>query len=136
MIPNTLSPNNILIWSFRKRLLDEALVQSGKFDEALAQMLSWLGQQLGPLEAEIASGRMAGDTDTLQALIKENDRLAEEMKTKLKGVTTIRRRAEEVMAGGGEQADKAEIGAKMDKMNDKWDRLQKAVAEKVSIVFL
>lgn len=95
-------------------------------------MLQWLDQYLPPIEAELASGKMAGDTDTLQALIKENDRLAEEMKTKLKGVTTIRRRAEEVLAGGGEQEDKAEISSKMDKMNNEWERLEKAVDKKVS----
>lgn len=108
------------------------MVQSGKFDEALAQMLNWLSQHLPPLEDELTAGKMAGDTDTLQALIKENDRLADEMKTKLKGVTTIRRRAEEVLAGGGEQEDKAEIQTKMDKMNDEWQRLEKAVDRKVS----
>lgn len=44
----------------RQRSLEEALIQSGKFDEVLAELLEWLSTKLPPLEAQLGAGKYLG----------------------------------------------------------------------------
>lgn len=119
----------------RKRLLDDALVQSGKFDEALAQLLSWLNEKLPPIELELKEGKMHGDVETLQALIKENDKLSSELKTRRSALETIQKRAEDILSNDLETSeDQEEIKRKMNRLNEEWERLERAVSRKAKLL--
>lgn len=99
----------------------------------MAQLLSWLDAKLPPLESELSAGRMHGDVDTLQVLIKENDKLSQELNSREGALTTIRKRAADILADAGVgDADQVEVREKIGRLNDEWQRLEKAVERKVS----
>ncbi|KAI6204101.1 GAR domain-containing protein [Aphelenchoides besseyi] len=117
----------------RARSLDNALVQSGKFDEALSQLLLWLDGVLPPIESELNDGRMHGDSDSLQMLIGENERLADELRARGSGLKVVRKRADDILnakSAEAADADCVDVRAKIDRLNDEWQRLESAVQQK------
>lgn len=44
----------------RQRSLEEALIQSGHFDEVLAELLEWLKKELPPIENELLTQNYFG----------------------------------------------------------------------------
>lgn len=49
----------------RQRSLEEALIQSGKFEEVLTELLGWLGAELDPLEKQLEADRYFGRREGL-----------------------------------------------------------------------
>uniref|UniRef100_A0A7E4ZUS0 GAR domain-containing protein n=1 Tax=Panagrellus redivivus TaxID=6233 RepID=A0A7E4ZUS0_PANRE len=111
----------------RQRSLEDAIVQSGKFDEALADVLSWLGSTLPPLEAELAGGKLEGDVNTLQKLYEDHHALVDEVKGRSAGVNTLKARAGKILESpDSTDAEKAAVQAQLDRLNDEWARLDAA----------
>uniref|UniRef100_A0A914HD60 GAR domain-containing protein n=1 Tax=Globodera rostochiensis TaxID=31243 RepID=A0A914HD60_GLORO len=81
----------------RQRSLEEALIQSGKFDEVLAELLDWLATVLPPLEAELHAGNHLGDVDTLHTLVKGHHEPSEQSNTRKDNVEKVRERAQRMV---------------------------------------
>lgn len=113
----------------RKRSLDDALVQSSHFDEALATLLKWLDDTLPPLDADLKTDRWHGDVETLQRLLKENEDLADEIKARRPGVESVRTRARDILAtaeksNGVAVEEHEHVQQQIARLNDDWSRLE------------
>ncbi|KAI3410026.1 hypothetical protein GPALN_006390 [Globodera pallida] len=112
----------------RQRALEEALIQSGKFDEVLAELLDWLATVLPPLEAELHAGNHLGDVDTLHTLVKEHHELTEQSNTRKDNVEKVRERAQRMVeASTGDAQELAELDAKLTILNNQWDKLNQGI---------
>lgn len=87
-----------------------------------------------PIEEELKIGKMHGDVETLQTLIKENDKLGQELKARKNALATIQKRAADVLAKD-DDTDHAEVREKIGRLDDEWQRLEKAVERKVKIKY-
>lgn len=115
----------------RQRSIEDALVQSGKFDEALEEAFKWLSSKLPSLEADVANGNCQGDLDTLTQVSNEHQELVQEVQRRKAGIEQLRARANKILeAPETSDKEKAEIEDKMNELKDQWDRLEKACAEK------
>ena len=121
----------------RKRSLDDALIQSSQFDDALAALLAWLAEALPPVEAELAAGRWHGDVETLQRLLKENDELAGELKARRAGIESVRKRAGDILAAAEKSNSVAaeeheRVQQQVERLNDEWRRLESGKGERAA----
>ncbi|KAL3114470.1 hypothetical protein niasHT_019974 [Heterodera trifolii] len=119
----------------RQRSLEEALIQSGKFDEVLAELLNWLGMVLPPLEAELNAGNFLGDVDTLHTLVKEHHELMEQANTRRENVEKVRERARKILdTNVGDAQELAELERKLTILNDQWDRLNNGTTQRETLL--
>ncbi|KAK0426456.1 hypothetical protein QR680_009719 [Steinernema hermaphroditum] len=113
----------------RKRALEDALAQSGKFDEALKSLADWLAVVLPEVGA---TERLKGDIDTVKKLFDDHEAVNEEIASRKKGVERVRERAKLMVEAGG--ADDTEVIAdvqeKLDRLNENWAKLETDAKEK------
>ena len=111
----------------RQQSLEEALVQSGKFDEAFAEVSKWLNAKLPKLEDEVAADKSQGDLETLTHLYTEHTNLMEEIKRRKDGVEALKDRAEKILESPDtSEKEKDDIRNDLEKLNDPWQRLEDA----------
>jgi dystonin len=111
----------------RQRSLEDALVQSGKFDEAFAEVSKWLNKTLPKLEDEVTADKSQGDLETLKQIYEEHANLMDEIKRRKEGVEALKNRAEKILESPEtSEKEKDDIRNDLDKLNDEWQRLEDA----------
>ncbi|TKR92402.1 hypothetical protein L596_007064 [Steinernema carpocapsae] len=113
----------------RKRALEDALAQSGKFDEALTSLTDWLEvvlPQVGQTE------KLKGDIDTVKRLFNEHEAVNDEIQGRRKGIERVRERAKLMLeaTGSGDAEGMTDVQEKLVNLNQNWDKLEHAAKEK------
>ena len=108
---------------FRQRSLEDALVQSGRFDEILSELFEWLSANLAPLEAECHSPNSLGDVETLHTLLSEHFQFVnEQVESRRPNVQAINERAKKVVPTTDENGN--DVGDKFNRLQNEWSRLE------------
>jgi len=79
----------------KQRQLEEALLRSGQFKDALQELLDWL-REMDRLVVD--DGPVHGDLDTVTALIEQHKKVEDELQNRRSQMSDIIRTAEEMMA--------------------------------------
>lgn len=117
---------------FSRRSLEEALAQSGKFDEVLTELFGWLNDTLPQLEAEIATLNTLGDVETIHAFFDEHYKLAEAIDSHKANLSAVQQRAEKIRnAVGSLSQENTQVEENMTKLAVDWKRLETAFEKKV-----
>lgn len=112
-------------FDFRQRKLDEALLFSGQFREALQVLLDWL-YKVKPLLAE--DQPLHGDLDTVNSLVEEHKSFQHELGKRTSSVATVRKAAKELMEKSGEDCSHWE--PQLIDLTTKWERICKLSVRK------
>uniref|UniRef100_A0A914V858 DMD n=1 Tax=Plectus sambesii TaxID=2011161 RepID=A0A914V858_9BILA len=111
----------------RQRNLEEALLLSGQFKEAVAALMDWLDTSALPsLEGE---ERVHGDLDTVNRLIDQHKAFQTELKGRAANVATVRKAAQELLAAGDNEGT-ADIRTQMADLDDKWTNLNQLTEQR------
>lgn len=116
--------------------MEEALSQSGKFEEVMAEMLSWLDATLPPLEADVASENQMGDVDTIHTLLAEHfNQIVEVIDGHRVNFEKLRQRAQEIISASSndESSDEevSKVKSQISRVNNEWECLEIASSKKV-----
>ena len=76
-----------LVFIFRQRKLEEALLFSGQFSEAVGALLEWLNSVEPKLSAD---KNVHGDLDTVTGLVDQHKNFQVELKSRSANVDTVR----------------------------------------------
>ncbi|KAF7636202.1 GAR domain-containing protein [Meloidogyne graminicola] len=115
----------------RQRSLEEALIQSGHFDEILAELLEWLGNELPPIENELLTQNYFGDIDTINILMREHFELVERVETRKPNVKKVQERAQKILESkGGDPQELDQLLNRLNLLDGQWKRLGNSIAER------
>uniref|UniRef100_A0A915N437 GAR domain-containing protein n=1 Tax=Meloidogyne javanica TaxID=6303 RepID=A0A915N437_MELJA len=115
----------------RQRSLEEALIQSGHFDEVLAELLEWLKKELPPIENELLTQNYFGDIDTMNTLMREHFELVERADTRKPNVLKVQERAKKILASkGGDPQELDKLAISLETLDGQWKRLESSIAER------
>lgn len=108
-------------------------MQSGKFEEVMAEMLDWLDECVPRLEADVRSECQMGDVDTVHALLADHYKeVTDVLKAKRPNLYELRKRAAQIADGNeGDEAEVVEMRRQMADVDDKWKRLEVTASKKV-----
>ncbi|KAH8867329.1 Microtubule-actin cross-linking factor 1 [Schistosoma japonicum] len=118
----------------RQRILEQALLASGLYKEALEALLDWLGK-IEPQLAEQQTGNY-GDVDTVEQLLESHHRFKAELEQRATSVKLIRQAANDLMNKASSttdsgtcsstcnQADVFAMQAQLNHLAKIWDRVQ------------
>ena len=109
----------------RQRKLEEALLFSGQFKDALQALLDWL-YKVEPLLAD--NQPVHGDLDTVLSLVEEHKGFQQELGKRQGNVNTIRKEARELMEKSDE--NKSHLEAHLLELTTKWDKICKLSVNK------
>lgn len=73
--------------------MEEALLLSGQFDEAVRALFDWLANNVPAMSEEC---KVRGDVDTTQWLLEQHESLLEELRARESNIGTVHRAAEEL----------------------------------------
>ena len=104
----------------RQKKLEDALLCSGQFREALQSLLEWLGK-VEPTLAESTS--LDGDLDSVLALIEDNNQFQQQLQHKADQVALVRKAATELIMNNSNSDDNSSLQEQLDQMNDLWSRV-------------
>uniref|UniRef100_A0A0N5A2H2 GAR domain-containing protein n=1 Tax=Parastrongyloides trichosuri TaxID=131310 RepID=A0A0N5A2H2_PARTI len=113
----------------RLQLLHDALLQNGKFEEALDDVRNWLLEHLPTLEKDIELNKLYGDIDNVTYLIKEHNKLKEDIDDHNAGVIKVQKRYQEIM---NKEPDAINENVKNDinNMVENWEKINNLVKQK------
>lgn len=104
----------------RQRKLEEALLFSGHFNEAIDALLDWLNK----VEPGLAGDKLVhGDLDTVTGLLDEHRSFTKELEGREANVATIRKAADQLISAGDDESN-AEIAVRLAEINEKWDLIK------------
>uniref|UniRef100_A0A915MYH2 Uncharacterized protein n=1 Tax=Meloidogyne javanica TaxID=6303 RepID=A0A915MYH2_MELJA len=99
----------------RQRSLEEALIQSGHFDEVLAELLEWLKKELPPIENELLT----------------QNYFVERADTRKPNVLKVQERAKKILASkGGDPQELNKLAISLETLDGQWKRLESSIAER------
>ena len=102
----------------RQRKLEEALLYSGQFKEAIKALMDWLDQA----QAQLSSDNLHGDLDTVTALVDQHKRFQEDFKNRSKNLTSVQKTAHELIQNGTSE-DVAAIREPLSALEAKWNEV-------------
>ena len=124
MIVNVGAPNLLIkapiFPNSRQRKLEESLLLSGQFKEALQALLDWL-YKVEPLLAE--DQPVHGDSDTVNSLMEEHKAFQQELGKRESNIRTVKKAAREMMDKSDE--DQSHLENQLIDMTTKWDKVCK-----------
>ena len=109
----------------KQRSLEEALLYSGQFKDALQALLDWL-YKVEPLLAE--DQPVHGDLDTVNSLVEEHKAFQQELSKRTGSVATVRKAAKELMEKSDE--DSSHLQTQIIDLGTKWERACKLSTNK------
>uniref|UniRef100_A0AC35UFF8 GAR domain-containing protein n=1 Tax=Rhabditophanes sp. KR3021 TaxID=114890 RepID=A0AC35UFF8_9BILA len=83
--------------SHRLQLLQDALLQNGRFEEGLEGINNWLGKHLPSIRGDIDTNNLYGDVESVQHLIKEHNKLKDEIVKQKGAVDKVTKRFNEIL---------------------------------------
>lgn len=108
----------------RQRKLEEALLFSGHFNEAVDALLDWLNK----VEPTLAPDKLIhGDLDTVTGLLDDHKTFLKEMDAREANVDTIRKAAEQLISAGDAESN-AEVESRLNDVNAKWDVVKRSAS--------
>ncbi|KAM6458463.1 microtubule-actin cross-linking factor 1, isoforms 6/7-like isoform 1-T3 [Liasis olivaceus] len=117
------------LWSWaaeRQRKLEERLLFSGRFSDALQTLLDWL-YQVEPQLAEETP--VAGDRDLVGALMEKHKAFQKELGQRAAAVRTLRCSVRELAQGGG-TADTQWLQIQMEELGQRWELVSRLSVSK------
>ncbi|MCL4115460.1 UNVERIFIED_CONTAM: hypothetical protein GTU68_053574, partial [Idotea baltica] len=106
----------------RQRKLEEALLFTGQFKDAIQALLDWLKKvELGL----VADGPVHGDLDTVMALVEQHKAFCGELKNRHSQVESVRRTAEDLLIKATPE-DAANIRSQITELVSSWEKVEKA----------
>ncbi|XP_025031772.1 microtubule-actin cross-linking factor 1 [Python bivittatus] len=117
------------LWSWaaeRQRKLEERLLFSGHFSDALQTLLDWL-YQVEPQLAEETP--VAGDRDLVGTLLEKHKAFQEELGQRAAAVRTLRCSVRE-LARGGSTADTRWLQIQMEELGQRWELISRLSVSK------
>ena len=104
----------------RQKKLEDALLCSGQFRDALQSLLEWLGK----VEPTLADNMLLnGDLESVLALIEDNQQFQQQLHYKAEQVRVVRKAAGELILTNSTSEDSAMLQQQLDEMNDLWSRV-------------
>jgi phospholipid N-methyltransferase len=104
----------------RARTLEEALLMSGQFDEAVRALIAWLSSEAAPTLGD--TQRVAGDVDTVHWLREQHRHMCEQLNARRANVHTVHTAADELRTTADEQT-KASIDADLQRLDSQWQHV-------------
>ncbi|KAI8481224.1 hypothetical protein Bbelb_410270 [Branchiostoma belcheri] len=108
----------------RQHTLEEALLFSGQFADALQALLDWLYKTEPNLAEDLP---VHGDIDTVLTLIGNHKVFQRELASRTSSVQTVRKQAREILNSSNE--DTSELRRQLEDLNTKWEN-----ASRLSVV--
>ncbi|XP_071449100.1 microtubule-actin cross-linking factor 1, isoforms 1/2/3/4/5 isoform X30 [Hetaerina americana] len=103
----------------RQRKLEEALLFSGQFKEAVQALMDWMRKVESGL---IAEGPVHGDLDTVMALVEHHKAFEEDLESRSVQMDSVRRTGRELQAKAS-PSDSAAIESQLKELDDLWRRI-------------
>ncbi|XP_035712122.1 microtubule-actin cross-linking factor 1 isoform X8 [Folsomia candida] len=105
----------------KQRNLEQALLRSGQFKDALQELLDWL-KDMDRLIVD--DGPVHGDLDTVTALIDAHSKIEEEVNNRRSQINDIIRTAEEMMETA-QPDEKAKLQSQVKEIKTSYDKIKK-----------
>lgn len=103
----------------KQRKLEEALLFSGQFKDALKALMDWLGKMAAGLDDKTP---VHGDLDTVIGLVEKHKNFEEELSGRTEQVETLKKTAEELLASA-DREDAVKIKAQVTELTNTWDKV-------------
>lgn len=110
----------------RQRKLEESLLYSGQFKEAVDALLDWLERARNDL---LSIDRLHGDLDTVTQLVEQHKSFQEDLKSRNKQLSSVRKTATELLSSAAPE-DASIIRSQMSTVESKWDEVSRLSIEK------
>ncbi|XP_032597100.1 dystonin isoform X11 [Drosophila grimshawi] len=114
------------VWSKsieRQRKLEEALLLSGQFSDALGELLEWLKKAKSRLNE---NGPVHGDLETVQGLCEHHKHIEQDLQKRAAQMQGVLKTGRDLERSG----NNPEVGAKLDELQSIWDEVQNAVGKR------
>ncbi len=110
----------------KQRKLEEALLFSGQFKDAIQALIEWLekARQLLAFDQPVH-----GDLDTVNGLIEGHKNFVEDFNSRESNLNFVRRTAADLVRSAAPE-DARQIKAQMDTLEEKWAEIERMAAEK------
>lgn len=112
----------------RQRKLEEALLFSGQFKEAVQALLEWLKKVQKDLEQD---GPVHGDLDTVNHLVDQHKHFEKELQAKAAQMESVSRTGRELETKAS-RADAEQIRSQLKELNGLWDNVSRLSNRKSS----
>ena len=109
----------------RQRKLEESLLFSGQFKEAVDALLDWLERA----RAELSLDKLHGDLDTVTQLVEMHKSFQEDLKSRTKQLASVRKTASELLSSAAPE-DAVVIRQQMATVESKWEEVSRLSVEK------
>merc|ERR1712061_788057 len=103
----------------RQRKLEEALLFSGQFKDALKALMDWLASMEKALDDKMP---VHGDLDTVIGLVEQHKNFEEELNSRTEQVEQLKQTAEELLRTA-EKEDAVKIKAQVTELTTAWDKV-------------
>ena len=109
----------------RQRKLEESLLFSGQFKEAVDALIDWLDRA----RLHLTPDRVHGDLDTVTTLVEQHKHFQEDMKSRSKQLASVRKTASELLSSAGPD-DAHVIRSQLSTLESKWEEVASLSADK------
>jgi len=122
----------------RQKKLEEALLCSGQFRDALQSLLEWLSR-VEPTLAENTT--LNGDLESVNALIEDNEQFKQQLQFKKEQIDMVRKAAANLLSSNQQEEDEPEeeassashgVQKQLDEMNQLWSRIEHLSQERTA----
>ncbi|XP_070851010.1 microtubule-actin cross-linking factor 1 isoform X41 [Drosophila suzukii] len=114
------------VWSKsidRQRKLEEALLLSGQFSDALGELLEWLKKAKSRLNE---NGPVHGDLETVQGLCEHHKHIEQDLQKRAAQMQGVLKTGRDLERSG----NNPEVGRQLDEMQSIWEEVKSAVANR------
>ncbi|CAK9830262.1 DST [Anthophora retusa] len=110
----------------RQRKLEEALLFSGQFKDAIQALLEWLSKS----EKQLANtGPLHGDLDTVMNLVEQHKTFEKDLESRASQMESVIKTGRELL-GKATPDDASAIGSQLAELNDLWDTVTRLSSDK------
>lgn len=110
----------------RQRRLEEALLFSGQFKDAIDALMDWLSKAKEQL---LSNASVYGDLDTVTALVEQHKIFQEEFKRREKNLQSVKRIAQELLKSAQDD-DSFNISAEIESLEEMWIEVEQLSKER------
>jgi len=103
----------------KQRKLEEALLFSGQFKDALKALMDWLGKMSAGLDDK---SPVHGDLDTVIGLVEKHKNFEEELSGRTDQVESLKKTAEELLKSA-DREDAVKISAQVTELTNTWEKV-------------
>ena len=103
----------------KQRKLEEALLFSGQFKDALKALMDWLGKMSAGLDDKTP---VHGDLDTVIGLVEKHKNFEEELSGRTDQVESLKKTAEELLASADKE-DAVKIRTQVTELTNTWEKV-------------